>query len=288
MAQDEAQTAAAGPPAPDTPPKPPAAWVPLTPRGVAAFATATFNRVLLVVLIVALLAASTISWFVATAWFPLVREAIRQLPESGSMRDRKLLSPHPTPEPLAESRFLALVLNVTDEGDTPSRADVCVEFHQNNFQLGTFLGRLTLDYPAGQSWEFNRPELEPWWGAWEPMLLGLVFLGVVAFLFVCWTALATLYGLGARGLAVFKDRRLTLGGSWRLAAAALMPGALLLTLGLLRYGLGALDLVQLSLVVILHFLVPWAYWIAATLVIPRLPDVPPASSNPFAPPPSSP
>ena len=78
----------------------PTAWQPLTPRGVAAFARAPLMRLLLVQFIFALLAAIAVVWFLRTAWFPTVREAIENLPAQGEMKSGKLEwtadSPHPT------------------------------------------------------------------------------------------------------------------------------------------------------------------------------------------------
>ena len=66
------------------------AWQPLTVRGVAAFASATLGRLLLVQFIVALLAAGTVVWFLHRAWFPMIGEAIRQLPPQGEIRSGRL------------------------------------------------------------------------------------------------------------------------------------------------------------------------------------------------------
>lgn len=289
MSKEEVQsetTPATVPASTGAAPKPPLAWQPLTPRGVAAFAPATCNRILLVQLIVALLAGATILWFLSTGWFPTVREAIQQLPETGAIQGLELHSPRESASPLAESRFLAFIVNVADGGNTPSRADLRVEFHQKNIQLCSVIGCLVLDYPTNH--EFNRPELEPLWGAWEPILLGLFFVATVAFLFLCWTVLATLYFPFVRALAYFKDRQLTLAGSWRIAAAALMPGALLLTLGLFLYGLGVLDLIGLVLLIGLHVIAPWIFLILSPLTLPRVAAALPPSANPFAAPPPPP
>src|SRR5262249_43556347 len=91
-------------------PRAPFAWQPLTFRGVAAFARASFSRVLLVQFIVALLAAGAVVWFLRTAWFPTVRTAITQLPNEGQISHRELRVPRRPVLPLAESRFLSISL----------------------------------------------------------------------------------------------------------------------------------------------------------------------------------
>src|SRR5881628_3717118 len=84
----------------------PEAWQPLTPRGVAAFSRARIGRLFVVQLVVALMAAGVVLWFLATAWFPTLLEAIHQLPPTGVIEARQLSSPRASTVPLAESRFL--------------------------------------------------------------------------------------------------------------------------------------------------------------------------------------
>src|SRR5215831_1390432 len=60
-------------------------WLPLTPRGVAAFARASWWRLLLVQFIFATLVAAAVVWFLDTAWFPTIHNAIRKLPARGEI-----------------------------------------------------------------------------------------------------------------------------------------------------------------------------------------------------------
>ncbi|HKI69289.1 MAG TPA: hypothetical protein VKA67_06860, partial [Verrucomicrobiae bacterium] len=62
------------------------AWEPLSPRGVAAFAHADWGRLLLVQFIVAVLTATTITWFLISGCLPILQTAIRQLPAQGAIR----------------------------------------------------------------------------------------------------------------------------------------------------------------------------------------------------------
>jgi hypothetical protein len=66
------------------------AWEPITPRGVAAFARTTTGRLWLVQLVVAGAAALVAIWLVINGVFPTVRAAIRQLPDSGEIREQHL------------------------------------------------------------------------------------------------------------------------------------------------------------------------------------------------------
>jgi hypothetical protein len=75
---------------------------------------------------------------------------------------------------------------------------------------------------------------------------------------------------------------LNLRAGWKLAGAALMPGALLMTAGIGLYGLGAFDLVKFLAVGVAHIIVTWAYLFAAAFYTPKTPLSGPAAKNPFA------
>ena len=214
-------------------PKKPFAWEPLTPPGVAAFAGAPWGRLGFVQLIVALLAATTVVWFLKTAWFPVLTRAVRELPVQGEIRDGKLSVPGDAPQLLAESRFLAFVVDLQHEGQVRSPAHVQAEFGRQDIYFFSLLGYQQLSYPPGQSFVFNRLELEPKWGAWQPPLLWITFGLVVAGLMLIWTVLATIYCVPVWLAGFFANRHLSFGASWKLAGAALMPGALLLTAAIL-------------------------------------------------------
>ena len=77
------------------------------------------------------------------------------------------------------------------------------------------------------------------------------------------------------------NRDLSWSASWRLAGAALMPGAIVMIASLWFYGGGLMDLVQLLFVLGAHFVVGWVYLFLSLLF------VPPANEalrrkNPFA------
>src|SRR5262249_54115782 len=120
----------------DTPADKPAfAWQPLTPRGVAAFAGATFGRLWCVQLGFALLAGATIAWVLAEAWFPTIRKAILELPAQGEIRSKQLSWSADSPTRLAENRFLSLAVDLNHEGLVRSPAHVQVEFGSNEVRV---------------------------------------------------------------------------------------------------------------------------------------------------------
>ncbi len=280
MTNDGSKPAAT--PEPIAKPAPAFAWQPLTLRGVASFARASLGRLLLVQLIFASLCAGGVAWFLSTAWFPAIRQAIHQLPDTGNIRNQKLECPLEFAETLAENwPFLIFVLDLEKQRNASQTSDVLVEFHKNNFQVCSLFGCLLFNYPKGWSVEFNRASLAPKWEAWESILLALVCLVVVMSSFLSWALLATFYCGVVRLLGFFKDRDLTWGRSWRLASAALMPGALLLAVGIFFYGLGMVDLIRLLVLFLLHLVVGWVYVAISPFFVPRLPTVAAPGINPF-------
>ncbi len=261
--------------------KTPFAWEPVTPQGVAAFADCALRRLWLVQLLVAALAAAVVLWFVLTAWFPVIQKAIRQLPAEGWMRTGRLVWDEPDVVRLAENHFLALSVDLRHEGGARSPAHVQVEFGQQDFVVLSLFGALQVPYPRRYVIAFNRDELEPWWGAWKPPILVLTALTVVAGLMLAWGLLAFLYCPVSWLVAFFANRKLTLRGSYGLSGAALMPGALLLTAGIVLYGLGALDVLLLLIVAAAHLLLGWIYLCWATLFRPRISDPGISRKNPF-------
>lgn len=259
----------------------PFAWEPVTPRGVAAFADGSVRRLWLVQLIVAILAAAVVLWFLLTAWFPVIQQAIRQLPGRGSIRAGRLLWEGKTAASLAENHFLALAVDLRHEGTVRSPAHVQVEFGEKDFVLLSLFGALQMPYPRGYTIAFNRDELEPWWGAWRPAILALTAAAVISGLMLSWGLLALLYCPVAWLVAFFANRTLSLRGSYRLCGAALMPGALFMTTALVVYGLGVLDVLLLLILASVHILLGWVYVVWAPFWRPRITQAIAPTSNPF-------
>ena len=114
------------------------------------------------------------------------------------------------------------------------------------------------------------------------MILAAVAGMVIAGLLLAWAGLASLYFLPVWVLGFFANRDLSLGGSWRLAGAAVLPGALILTTALFFYGLGALDPVRFLVAVALHLVIGWIYLLLAALKL-RLHPAVIGPKNPFVP-----
>jgi hypothetical protein len=260
--------------------RPTSAWEPFTPRGVAAFAGAGLGRLLLVQFTIALLAAATVVWFIHKGCFPALGTAIQKLPAAGEIRSGRLDWHGHSPQLLAEGRFLAFDVDVDHSGQIGSSADVQIEFGRKTVRVSSLFGYRDWNYPRDYVIAFNRNELEPLWGAWAAELLMMAGAAAMICLLLSWSLLATLYFLPVWMLGFFTNRDLNCRQSWRLAGAALMPGALLMAAAILFYGIGFLNLVSFGFTFGAHFLIGWIYLFVSLLFVPRA-STTASQGNPF-------
>jgi hypothetical protein len=256
------------------------AWQPFTPRGVARFAGASFTRLLLVELVFALLAAAVVTWCVRVAWCGTVTQAIEALPERGEIRAGRLEWTDEAPRLLADGRCLSVVVDLEHGGTLRGAAHVQVELGRGSVRVFSILGYVDMPYPAGFVFALNRPGALPWWGAWSPVILAGVFAGTTVTLLLVWAGLAWFYAAPVWLLAFFANRAMDFRGAWRLSGAAQMPGALMLTLAVVFYGLGFFDPVRLLVAFGGHFVPTWVYLAMSPLTLPSAVAAV-AGSNPF-------
>lgn len=256
------------------------AWQPVTPQGVAAFAHARLRRLLLVQLIVAFLVGASVACFIYVGCFPIVTTAIERLPDHGEIRAGHLVWNGATPTVLADGRFLALSVDMEHAGRQRSVAHLHFEFGRTNIFIHSLLGYAEVDYPTGWTIAVNRTELKPLWGAWRPPILALTIIGVILYLMMNWSFLATLHAGPVWVLGFYLNRDLDWRRSWRFSGAALLPGALLLLAAISFYTFGVMDLVQLAFVFAAHIVLGWAYLLVGIFFVPQVPDAA-TPANPF-------
>jgi hypothetical protein len=182
---------------------------------------------------------------------------------------------------LADNIFLGVIVDLNHSGGARIPAHVQAEFGRHDLKLFSLFGFWKIPYPTGYRVAFNRAELVPWWGAWAPPILAIAAATVIVSLLLSWIFLATIYFLPAWLIGFFANRVVTFRGCWLLSGAALMPGAVFLTLAICLYGLGFLDLVRLIAAGAVHLLIGWAYTIAGTLALPRDRAADSGRTNPF-------
>lgn len=256
------------------------AWEPLTPRGVSAFARASLERLFIVQGVFALFAAAAVVWLLADGIFPTIDEAVHQLPEMGAIHGGRLDWRDDSPVLLAEGRILALGVDVEHAGKLRSPADFQFEFGRDSVRVFSLFGVAELDYPNGYFIAVNRRDALPEWGAWSPNVLGLAAIGTFIGLLLVWAALATVYALPVWLICFFANRDLGFLASWKLAAAALLPGAAILSASLVLYDFGGFDLVQLCFAFGMHLVIVWIYLFVSPMFLNR--SLPAEKKNPFA------
>lgn len=264
-------------------------WQPLTFSGVAAFSHAPANRLLMVQCAVAVWMAACLVFGLSCTWFPVVTKAVAGLQDFGTVRGGQLAWPVQEAVLLGENRFLGLVVDLEETGGTGQTADVQFEFSRQRIKVVSLLGYVSFPYEPDWRIELNRPVLDPWWGAWRPVIGFAVGLGTAAVLLVSWSVLATLGCLPLRLLAWLANRDTTLRGCWRVAAAAWLPGSLWMGGAVLLYAAEHLSLVGLALAVGFQFLLGLIYSIVAPFRLPTKVPAPDAvTGNPFATPAADP
>ena len=255
------------------------AWEPITPRGVAAFARASFERLFVMQSVIALIGAAAIVWVLKDGIFPTIDVAIGRLPDTGEIHAGKLDWREDSPVLLAESRILAFSVDVEHGGALRSPADFQFEFGRDSVRVFSLFGETEFAYPPGYVIAANQTDARPAWGAWAPDLLGLAAIATFFGLLLVWALLATIYFLPVWLICLFSNRDLNFRASWKLAGAALMPGALLLTVSLVLYEIGGFDVVQLCLAFGLHVVIGWIYLFVSPLFLNRA--LPAEKGNPF-------
>lgn len=256
---------------------------PLTFRGIAAFGHSSLGRLVLFQGVVAALAAAVLVLFFETAWVPVIRRTIAVLPPAGEIRQGILLWPPGQTVRATGSTFLGINIDPTDTLDAGEGADVQLEFRRTEFRFRSLFGYLPVPYPAGYVIALNRTELEPWWGAWHPVIIAGMTGGFILMLFGAWAALGLVYAWPVRLISFYADRQLSWLGAWKVAAGCLLPGALFLAASGLAYLLHRLNLVQLLGAFLLHLMIGWVYVLCVPFCLPRVQDRGTAPrGNPFA------
>jgi hypothetical protein len=251
---------------------------PFTPRGVAGFAGAKFWRLFLAQFIFALLAGAVVAWLFYGDYFPAIQKAIENLPADSEIRAGQLDWRGNPFQELAENHFVAFDVDLDHSGQW-SAGDLQIEFGRDSIRVISLFGYADFIYPPHGTLAFNRAQLEPLWRAWRAEILFVIAAATILSLLIAWWLLATVYFLPVWLIGFFTNRDVSLFGSWKLSAAALLPGAILMTGGILIYGLG-FPLVLLLFVFGAHFVLDWLYLIFGLMFFARVPTATPRG-NPF-------
>jgi len=257
------------------------AWQPFTFGGVAAFSKGRLTRVLLVELLATVVVGLSLVWFLHGAYGAVIMQAIQEMPETAKIDHGHLVGIDTAI--IAESKFLAIAVTPEPGSKIGQSADLQAQFRQDNFRVCSVLRPdwgLEFGYAPDASVMLGQSILEPWWGAWHPVIYVAAGLIVIVLLFGIWALLAVFYTLPAKFIAWFTDRDLSWGGAWRMCSAAQVSGASVMVMATFLYGWGAIDLVGVLFFFVAHLLVDWVYVIGGAWKCPRG-ELPKPNQNPF-------
>jgi hypothetical protein len=237
---------------------------------------------LVVELLAAVVVSASVVWFMHRSYSPVILQAVDKIPETARIVRGRLEG---VPSSLIfESKFLAIAVTPDSDHEIGQGADLQIQFRQTDFCLNSVFRSdwgLEFDYGTETSLDLGRSRLEPWWGAWQPVVWTAIGVALVPALLLLWALVAAVYMVPAWALAWFGDRSLSWTGAWRLCSAALMPGSLLLASAILSYGWRALDLLGLSLFYLAHLIMGWVYLVGGVRATPRL-FAETSKQNPFS------
>lgn len=257
------------------------AWQPFSWAGVARFATAPLARVIIAQAVVAALSAGAALLWLSQAVFPVVSGAVVQLPAGARWIAGRLEWPTGAHGMLGGSRHLSIAVDTPEFPASDTSADVQVVLALDRIRVRVIAWETVLAAPAALDGDFDRTAMEPRWDAWRPALLALAAIAWAGAMFVNWWILACVYALPLSLLAFFADRYARYAGMCRLAAAALLPAALLLSGAIAAYALGYLGLAGLAIVFVLHLPLGWISAFGAVPHLDRAVPLPPPT--PFLP-----
>jgi hypothetical protein len=246
----------------------PLPWQPVTPGGVAALALRQANRLFRVQAVIALLLVGSLLWFLSSAWFPVIEAAAAELPAQAQIKARSLEWGGPAPMRLAGNQFLSITVDLGNAGSR-STSDLEVELGRDGVRIRSLFGYLEWRYLAGYQIDLSRTEFQAWWGAWRQPLLAMI--GALAWisLFLSWGLLSWFYAPLAYLIGFYADRVGSFQTHRRLAAAALLPGSMVLAGGLVLYGLQRIDLIGLLFAATVQIVIGWIYLLVSPFALPR-------------------
>jgi hypothetical protein len=261
------------------------AWQPLTFGGVARYAHDWLGRLVVTCLIVSLCTAAAVLWTVRRAWFPVIEQAIQNLPNGTEIRGGRLRAPES--KRLAENSFLAIALESREDANIASSSEVQITLAPDGVRLRSLFGNMVVPYRLEWTLALNRADLGPWWEAWRPAVLTYLAFGTIFFLFASWAALAIPYAIIPLLVAIVSTPKkdVSVWGSWKLSVAALMSGAVFMAIAIVVYGFGQLRVPEMIGAFVVHFVVGWVFLFGGAFYLPIDWDNPfldQPEKNPFA------
>jgi len=251
---------------------------PFTIPGVARFAYAPFWKLLATLFSFAVLGGLVAIFVAQRCWSPVITDAVANLPTTGRIHSGELYWPEKQGRLLAANEFLSIeTMTEHDSGETRS-SDIALLLSPHELMVGSLAGFAAIPYPPGLNAELNRDALSPWWGAWKPALLALFGASCSLGLFCYWCLAALIYSFYPIIIGGALNREISFRGSWKLACASQIPGAILISFALILYAAGQIALIFLIVLAAAHWITSWIYLLLAPLFLRKTEATKP---NPF-------
>lgn len=260
--------------------------LPLSGRSIGQLAADGFGVLWRTQWLIAVLSAVCLGLLAWTAWVPVIERAARALPDEVALNGGQLKWPTAESRVLSESPFLGFAVELNPEATTSRIADIQLVLGAQSFTVQGLFGAASFPYPPTVQIETGRVAATAWWGAWNWVVVLGFALSVVFTLMGIWWVLATFYWPVSCLLQGLLRQRFALGMAWKLAAAALLLGALVISLGTVMYTFMAIRVPGLLAFFALHLLAGWLGLAWGVLYMPRVDTAKGATaSNPFGAPP---
>jgi hypothetical protein len=254
-------------------------WQPFTPRGVASSANASSGSIFFAQLAFAIAATAVVMWFLQVNYFPAILDSIRHLPDTTTIQNGRLI--RVSSQVLSQRKFLSFIIDLEETGRLGEISDIKVELRPDYFQICSIFGCAMFNYPQ-EKIPIGRSSAEPWWGARQPVIFAILALVTLVALWLSWLVFAFFYAIAGKLVAAASDRQLSWSESWKMALAAQMLPALLMSVAILFYGLQVFDLIQFLFFFGAHFFVAWVYLGTALFLRPCKSHEKPENTNPFS------
>lgn len=202
-----------------------------------------------------LITAVLLAWVLQTNWWPVIDLAVREFPEQGPSLNRGRFDwPEATPRLLADSPHLGVAVRPGDSEALGRTADLQLELLPRSLRLVGIAGFVDLPWPPTVELPLGRLEARAAWEAWRRPILAALVVVTAGSVTLVWSLWCLALALPLRLAALMLRRQVTLGGCWRLGAAACMGASMAVNLGLVGYGMRWLPWPALAAVAAAHLL----------------------------------
>ncbi|WP_165109256.1 hypothetical protein [Limisphaera ngatamarikiensis] len=227
-------------------------------------------RVLLaLVLATASVAGWALAWSASRVLTPVVRVCLDAWEHPLRCEGGRWAFPDARPHLVAETRDLAIVVDPEHSGGLRSPAMFQIQWGRQSLRVYGPLGWREWSFPADWTFELDPQVMRARWEAWRPFVWLTLGVGTALGLMGIWFACACVYGLGLAVMAVCLGRRGSAGLIFRCGWAVQLPGAWLMTVAVAGYGQGWLDLADLVVAWVWHWVVTVLLVLVTPLGLPR-------------------